>query len=87
MLQTDVRELIPLNCQVLRERLSDFRAQMAANRLGVERLAALCAKYGRDTVLAAGAKRCSRLRRTQLMRAGIVAIPGWGSLGYYLRHV
>ena len=39
-LQTDVQELILLNCQVPRERLSDFRAQMAANRLG--RRAARC---------------------------------------------
>ena len=53
-LQQDVLELILLNCQVPRERLSDLRAQMAANRLGVQRMQALCAKYGRDTVLAAG---------------------------------
>jgi hypothetical protein len=32
-LQSDVQELILLNCQVPRERLSDLRAQMAANRL------------------------------------------------------
>ena len=54
-LQTDVQELILLNCQVPKERLSDFRAQMAANRLGVHRFQGLCAKYGRATVLAAGA--------------------------------
>ena len=51
VLQDDVMALILLNCQVPRERLSDFRAQMAANRLGVQRLQGLCAKYGRDTVL------------------------------------
>ena len=45
-LQEDVQELILLNCQVPRERLSDLRAQMAANRLGVQRMQALCAKYG-----------------------------------------
>ena len=50
--QKDVLELILLNCQVPRERLSDLRAQMAANRLGVERLQALCAKYSTATVLA-----------------------------------
>src|SRR5579859_6352012 len=36
-LQADVQALILLNCQVPRERLSDLRAQMAANRLGCER--------------------------------------------------
>jgi len=45
-LQSDVQELILLNCQVPRERLSDLRAQMAANRLGVQRMQALCGKYG-----------------------------------------
>ncbi len=53
VLQEDVQALVLLNCQVPRERLSDLRAQMAANRLGVQRLAGLCAKYGSDTVLAA----------------------------------
>jgi N-methylhydantoinase B len=72
-LQHDVMELILLNCQVPRERLSDFRAQMAANRLGVQRLTALCAKYGRDTVLAAGDALQDYAERK--MRAGIAAIP------------
>jgi N-methylhydantoinase B len=72
-LQTDVQELILLNCQVPRERLSDFRAQMAASRLGVERMRALCAKYGRDVVLAAGAALQDYAERK--MRAGIAAIP------------
>ena len=72
-LQTDVQELILLNCQVPRERLSDFRAQMAANRLGVERMRALCAKYGRDVVLAAGTALQDHAERK--MRAGIAAIP------------
>src|SRR6202161_1320809 len=54
VLQADVQELILLNCQVPRERLSDLRAQMAANRTGVDRMRALCGKYGRETVLAAG---------------------------------
>ena len=72
-LQTDVQELILLNCQVPRERLSDFRAQMASNRLGVQRLQALCGKYGRETVLAAGAALQDYAERK--MRAGITAIP------------
>ena len=53
-LQQDVQELILLNCQVPRERLSDLRAQMAANRLGRERMQSLCDKYGPATVLAVG---------------------------------
>jgi N-methylhydantoinase B len=73
VLQQDVEALILLNCQVPRERLSDFRAQMAANRLGVQRLQGLCAKYGRETVLQAGADLQDYAERK--MRAGIAAIP------------
>jgi N-methylhydantoinase B len=72
-LQQDVLDLILLNCQVPRERLSDLRAQMAANRLGVQRFQALCAKYGTATVLAAGEALLDYAERK--MRAGIAAIP------------
>jgi N-methylhydantoinase B len=72
-LQNDVQELVLLNCQVPRERLSDLRAQMAANRLGVERVVALCDKYSRDTVLAAG--RALQDYAERKMRAGIATIP------------
>ncbi len=72
-LQTDVQELILLNCQVPRERLSDLRAQMAANRLGVERLQALAAKYGVARLLAAGDALMAYAERK--MRAGLAAIP------------
>ena len=72
-LQKDVQDLILLNCQVPRERLSDLRAQMAANRLGVQRFQALCAKYGLSTVLAAGGALLDYAERK--MRAGIAAIP------------
>ncbi|MGO1074205.1 hydantoinase B/oxoprolinase family protein [Inquilinus sp. CA228] len=72
-LQGDVQELVLLNCQVPRERLSDLRAQMAANRLGVQRMTALCGKYGVDVVLAAGAALQDYAERK--MRAGIAAIP------------
>ena len=72
-LLADVQELILLNCQVPRERLSDLRAQMAANRLGVARMQALCAKYGTTTVLAAGEALLDYAERK--MRAGISAIP------------
>src|ERR687888_86692 len=68
-LQKDVQDLILLNCQVPAERLSDFRAQMAANRVGVQRFQALCAKYGTDTVLAAGEALLDYAERK--MRAGI----------------
>ena len=73
VLQTDVQELILLNCQVPRERLSDLRAQMAANRLGVARMQGLCAKYGTRTVLAATEALLDYAERK--MRAGIGAIP------------
>ena len=73
VLQQDIQEMLLLNCQVPRERLSDLRAQMAANRLGVERMTALCAKYGRGVVLAAGAALLDYAERK--MRAGIAAIP------------
>jgi N-methylhydantoinase B len=73
VLQDDVQALLLLNCQVPRERLSDLRAQMAANRLGVQRLTALCAKYGTDTVLAASDALLDYAERK--MRAGIAGIP------------
>ena len=72
-LQQDVQELILLNCQVPRERLSDLRAQMAANRLGVARMQALCGKYGATVVLAVGEALQDYAERR--MRAGIAALP------------
>lgn len=83
VLQQDVQELILLNCQVPRERLSDLRAQMAANRLGVQRLTDLCARYGRATVLAAGNALQDYAERK--MRAGIAAIPD-GTYRFADRH-
>lgn len=73
VLQDDLMALILLNCQVPRERINDFRAQMAANRLGVQRYQALCDKYGRDTVRAAGAQVLDYTERRT--RAGIAGIP------------
>ncbi|HWL81213.1 MAG TPA: hydantoinase B/oxoprolinase family protein [Roseomonas sp.] len=73
VLQKDIQDLILLNCQVPHERLSDLRAQMAANRVGVQRFQALCAKYGTETVLAAGSALLDYAERK--MRAGIAAIP------------
>ena len=72
-LQKDVLDLILLNCQVPRERLSDLRAQMAANRVGVQRFQALCARYGVGTVLGAGEALMDYAERK--MRAGIAAMP------------
>jgi N-methylhydantoinase B len=73
VLQADIQALILLNCQVPRERLSDLRAQMAANRVGVQRFNALCAKYGTAVVLAAGEALLDYAERR--MRAGIAAMP------------
>jgi N-methylhydantoinase B len=73
VLQEDVQNLILLNCQVPHERLSDLRAQMAANRVGVQRFQGLCGKYGADIVLAAADALLDYAERK--MRAGIAAIP------------
>ncbi|MGK6311461.1 hydantoinase B/oxoprolinase family protein [Neorhizobium sp. DT-125] len=72
-LQQDIQDLFLLNCQVPRERLSDLRAQMAANRLGVRRMIELCDKYGMDVVEAAGRELQDYAERR--MRAGIRSIP------------
>ncbi len=73
ILQDDILEVILLNCQVPHERRADLRAQMAANRLGVQRLQALCDRYGRDLVLAAGDALLDYAERKT--RAGIALIP------------
>lgn len=72
-LQDDVMQIVLLNCQVPRERVNDFRAQMAANRLGVQRFQALCGRYGVDVVLAAAEEVMNYAERKT--RAGIRAIP------------
>lgn len=73
VLQNDVQDIFLLNCQVPRERLSDLRAQMSANRLGVQRMQGLCEKYGVDQILKAGDALQDYAERK--MRAGISAIP------------
>ncbi len=72
-LQQDVMDLILLNMQVPRERLNDFRAQMAANRQGVLRFQSLCRRHGTDLLLAA----CDALLdyTERLARAGIATLP------------
>ncbi|MEI4472047.1 hydantoinase B/oxoprolinase family protein [Frigidibacter sp. MR17.24] len=72
-LNRDLQEMFLLNCQVPRERMSDLRAQMSANRLCVQRMTELCAKYGTGLVLAAGEALQDYAERK--MRAAIAAIP------------
>src|SRR5262249_53540776 len=72
-IQQDVLDLVLLNCQVPRERLNDLRAQMAANRQGIERFRSLCGKYGTEVVLGAGEALLDYTER--LARAGIASIP------------
>lgn len=73
VLQQDVLNLVLLNCQVPRERMNDFRAQMAANRVGVGRYLALCRRYGVATLDLA----CDRLMdyAERMTRLAISAIP------------
>lgn len=72
-IQNDILDLILLNCQVPRERLGDLRAQLAANRLGVQRYQALCAKYGWDLVRDASEELLNYAERQT--RFGISQIP------------
>jgi N-methylhydantoinase B len=72
-LQQDVLDLVLLNCQVPRERLNDLRAQMAANRQGIQRFRSLCEKYGRELVRAASDALLDYTER--MTRAGIATIP------------
>jgi N-methylhydantoinase B len=53
VLRDDVMELILLNFRLPRERRGDFRAQLAANRIGGERLRELWDRYGDETCAAA----------------------------------
>ena len=73
ILQQDVMDLVLLNCQVPRERVNDFRAQMAANRVGVSRYLALCDRYGAATLDLA----CIQLMdyAERMTRLAIAAIP------------
>lgn len=73
-LQKDVLDLILTNLQVPRERLGDFRAQFAANRLGLRRFGELCDRYGKETLLAAAEELLNYAERKT--RAGILQIPG-----------
>ena len=72
-LQTDVFELILLNCQVPHERRADIRAQIAANRFGVKRFHALCERHGVDLLEQVFDELLNYAERR--MRAGIATIP------------
>ena len=78
-LQEDLLAVLLLNCQVPDERMSDIRAQMAANRLGAQRLQDLCSKYGVETVKASGDALLDYAERK--MRSGIKSIPD-GTYGF-----
>ena len=73
VLVPDILDMILTNCQVPEERRADLAAQMAANRLGVQRFQALVARYGWPTVEAATRALMDYAERK--MRAGIAKIP------------
>jgi N-methylhydantoinase B len=72
-LQKDILDLVLLNCQVPRERTNDFRAQMAANRVGVDRYLDLVRRYGADTLDRAAAALMDYAER--MIRHAIRAMP------------
>lgn len=73
VLQQDILDFVLLNMQVPQERTHDFRAQMAANRVGVGRYLALCRRYGVETLDLV----CARLMdyAERMTRLSISAIP------------
>lgn len=71
--ERDVLELILVNMQVPDERIADFNAQVAANRLGVARYREICNRYGREAVDRAGQELLHYTERK--VRAGIRTIP------------
>jgi len=72
-MQRDVLDLILLNCQVPNERQADLRAQIAANRFGVQRFQAMCERYGVPLLTQAFDELLDYAERR--MRAGIETIP------------
>lgn len=69
----DVMRFILTNTQVPEERIADFNAQVASNRLAAARYASLCAKWGRETMDQAGRMLLDYTERK--IRAGIAEIP------------
>jgi N-methylhydantoinase B len=72
-MREDVLELILANFALPRERLGDFRAQIAANRLGERRVSELIGRHGVATVRAACAETLAYGERK--IRAAIAALP------------
>jgi N-methylhydantoinase B len=52
-LEDDLLQMVLLNSRAPTDRMGDLQAQVAANRGGVERLAAVCRAHGAETVAAA----------------------------------
>jgi N-methylhydantoinase B len=69
----EVMDLILTNMQVPAERVADFNAQVAANRLGVARFREISEKYGPATIEAAGQELLDYTERK--VRAGIREVP------------
>jgi N-methylhydantoinase B len=69
----DVLELLLANFALPAERRGDFRAQIAANRLGERRLLDLCQRHGRATVEAAAAEYLAYGERK--FRAALATLP------------
>lgn len=73
VLDEDILNLMLLNTRTPRDRLGDFRAQLAANRVGVRGLEEVRAKYGRQTLLAHMAELLDYAERR--IRSAIAALP------------
>ncbi|MFD5858796.1 hydantoinase B/oxoprolinase family protein [Streptomyces chartreusis] len=71
--ERDVLDIFLLNMQVPTERIADLDAQLASNRLGVNRYRDICARYGRAAVDAAGRELLDYSERK--LRAGIRTVP------------
>ncbi|MFT4029899.1 MAG: hydantoinase B/oxoprolinase family protein [Protaetiibacter sp.] len=69
----DVFRFLLTNMQVPEERIADFDAQAASNRLAVTRYREICGRYGADFVDAAGRELLDYTERK--IRAGIREIP------------
>jgi N-methylhydantoinase B len=69
----EVLDMILTNMQVPAERVADFNAQVAANRLGVNRFREICMKHGTATIDEAGRELLAYTERK--VRAGIEEVP------------
>ena len=72
-IRRDVMELLLANFAIPEQREGDFRAQIAANRLGERRLLELCRRYGVQFVTAAAGEYLNYAERK--IRAAIAATP------------